>query len=349
VTADERRSAALLFGAELGARAIGFAELDRAEVAGAVRSRSVVRWPRRRWELLALQRGWRRYEQFEDDSVEVFDAARRAVLGGRAEGPPRFLIRVDEFPNYDVMERPDRHGCDAYERFHRVLAEAGVPYLVAVLPTLAADPLEPRSSGGRALDDAEVGVLGRLRDDGVGFALHGLNHRTRHAGHGRSELEGLSRSAMDDRLDRGDAVLADIGIHPRVFVAPFNTFSANQYPALAARFDVVCGGPESVVRMGLHRTPLWRGDAVYMPSYYPRYGRAAEMLPDVEAIVARQAAVWAPITLHWEWELDDDFAGLRRLARVIGGFAAPWSEFLDACAASRQVGTPQAGGAAPAP
>jgi len=50
-------------------------------------------------------------------------------------------------------------------------------------------------------------------------------------------------------------VLDQLGIRTRIFVPPFNRFSRSQYPILASRYEIVCGGPESVVEMGFEATP----------------------------------------------------------------------------------------------
>ena len=122
------------------------------------------------------------------------------------------------------------------------------------------------------------------------------------------------------RRDRGAArrrarrSCASAGIETGVFVPPYNRFDARQYEPLARRFAVVGGGPESVPLIGFHRTPVWRGDAVYLPSYFPLYGRAADVLPAAQSLIERQAGLWTPIVLHWGWEADADWADLERLA-----------------------------------
>jgi Uncharacterized protein conserved in bacteria (DUF2334) len=333
VTADERRSAALLFSHELRDGGISHQDLDRPDVQRAVRSGRWYAWPL--WlERITRLRGWRKYA---DDSLTAFERVRRSVLGETAAGPPRFLVRIDEFPNYDTLDEP-AHRAEGYRRFHETLHGAGVPYLIAVMPAVAANPLDPEDHGGRALDAAELELLASLPRDSVGFALHGWNHRPRQSEpFFRSELQGLDAAGLEALLDRGLAVLDSLGIHPRVFVPPFNTFGREQYAQLAQRFDVVCGGPESVARVGYHRTPLWRGDAVYMPSYPPLYARSADMQAMVEDLIARQVALWVPITLHWSWELETDFANLARLAEVIGSHARPWDDFLAAVDATRDA------------
>jgi hypothetical protein len=328
VNPDERRSAELLFRDELAAGTIGIGELERPEVVRAVRSRRVPPLPLRNLQRLATKAGVRSYTR---DCVEPLLAARRAVLGSEAEGAPRVLVRVDEFPHVMAFDEPARYGTDAFLRFHAVMASAGVNYLIAALPRLSHRPYDPDASGGRALDHSERETLRDLHGAGVGVAVHGFDHRTRDAHPRRhSELIGLDRAQLEARLDAADAVLGELGIHPRVFVPPFNRFSRAQYGALAARYDVVCGGPESIREFGFHRTPLWREGAAYVPAYAPLYGRAREVLPALDELIERGAAVWVPVVLHWGWDLDDDFAELARLAERAGPRTCPWEELLGA-------------------
>jgi uncharacterized protein DUF2334 len=257
--------------------------------------------------------------------------------GPAANGVPRFLIRVDEFPHYLASDEPERYGLEASHRFHETLASAHVPYLIAVLPRVATRPLDPTARGDRPLTDAERAFLGEMREDRVTLGLHGLNHRTRHA-HPRhhSELCGLSEAQLTGLLDRALAELSTADVRPRVFVPPFNRFDAAQYPLLAARFDVVCGGPESVPLMGFHAGPQWRGDAVYLPCYPPLYGTAEDCLPVITDLVERRVDAWVPIVLHPGWEVRAP-ANLTRFAREVAPYAADWLDFLSAVDESRRV------------
>ena len=73
-------------------------------------------------------------------ALEPAAATRRALLGRDAAGPPRFLLRVDEFPYSTSFDQPEKYGAQPAARFHAVLAEAEVPYLMAVVPQLVHDP-----------------------------------------------------------------------------------------------------------------------------------------------------------------------------------------------------------------
>lgn len=322
---DERASARLLFAAELARGHVTEEDLAHPEVARAVATRPVPPLPVRYAQRLAMKRGWR---SDEDELLAPLVAARRAVLGVAAAAPPRFLVRVDEYPlagNY----RPGFQDRAAFERFHSILTEAGVPYLLAVNARVARDYLDPRGTESRALTERELDTLARLRADGVEFALHGFDHRTRHA-HSRhhSELIGLSSNELHALIDRGLETLEPHGLRPDAFIPPFNRFAAAQFPVLAERFRIVCGGPETVPRMGLHRSPLVRGGTIYAPSYSPFYGRAGAIAAAAERMVQERPGVWIPLVLHWTWERDDA-AGLERLAGVLAGRAHRWEELTE--------------------
>jgi hypothetical protein len=297
-----------------------------------LRSRRVPTRPQRIVQRLRTKTGRLSYE---DDWLKPLQDARRAALGPDADGPPRLLVRVDEFPYATGFDDP-KFGYEASERFHTVMAQEGVAHLMAVVPQWTHEPIRPDSSGGRDLDDRDRALLERMRADGVTFAQHGATHRTRDANTRRhSELCGLSETDLDALLDRGARKLAAVGIEPRILVPPFNRFDAAQWPVLARRFDVVTGGPESVLLMGFHAGPLWRGDAVYLPCYAPLYDTAEAVLPAVRSLIDAKIGTWIPIVLHMGWEIDDDYAALRRLARVIAPYAAHWDDFLAAVDSSR--------------
>jgi hypothetical protein len=235
-----------------------------------------------------------------------------------------------------AADDPARYGTERYLRFHELMHEAGVPYLVAVLPRVSTASLDPSGTDWRALTEDERSLLARMPVEGVTYGLHGLDHRTRHHSPRRhSELCGLSVAATEELLATALAELEPSAISPRVFVPPYNRFDARQYDVLARRFDVVCGGPETVGLLGFQRTPLWRGEAVYLPSYHPLYGTAGEVLAGARALIERQAALWAPVVLHWGWEADGDFEELGRLLAAIAPYAAGWEGFLAEVDASR--------------
>ncbi len=99
----------------------------------------------------------------------------------------------------------------------------------------------------------------------------------------------------------------------------------------------MCGGPESVGLVGFQPTPVWRGEAVYLPAYHPLYGHARDVLGPVRRLIDGQAALWTPVVLHWGWEADEDWKALERLVAALAPHAAHWDEFLGAVRESRAV------------
>ncbi|MHB1537086.1 MAG: DUF2334 domain-containing protein [Solirubrobacteraceae bacterium] len=333
LTEGELRTARLLFDRELAEDRLRLDAVGLAEVKLAAQVRAAPAAPSRMIQRslvkLRLLDCWRRAER-------ISLAARAAALGGLAHAPPRFLVRVDEFPHYRAWGRSPACGTASFERFHEAILASGTPYLVAALPRLARDPFDPRATERRALDGGEVAMLERMRDDGTAIALHGRDHRTRfRSARRRSELCGLDLDATDALIEDGRSVLAGIGIEPAVFVAPYNRFDASQLPLLARHFEVVCGGPESIGLLGCQNTPQWRGETVYLPSYPPFYGTAEQMLPAVRDAIARRTGLWTPIVLHWEWEARDGWRELQRLLEVIAPFTERWQDFVAAVRRSR--------------
>jgi peptidoglycan/xylan/chitin deacetylase (PgdA/CDA1 family) len=322
----ERTSRLLLSGLPVDDRALDLPEVRRIARPTTVPPRAV-----RTWQRLRLRRG---RLSLAHDWLPLVAAARRAVSTEASDAPPRILVRVDEFPHARALDEP-RYGLDAFERFHAVLAEAGVPYLLAALPRPSHDYLNARATGGRPLSDEERAVLARVRGEGVTLGLHGLDHRTRHERPRRhSELSGLTGPELERLLDEALRQLGEPDGEPRVFVPPFNRFDAGQWHVLARRFDVVCGGPESVAELGWQGTPVWLGEAVWLPSYAPFYGRAREVRPALDQVAGGCAGSWLPTVLHFGWEVDDGLEHLRGLARSLAGSAASWDDFLEAVGSS---------------
>jgi predicted ATP-grasp superfamily ATP-dependent carboligase len=300
----------------------------------ALRKRRVPSTPERDAQRIAMKLG---ALSFERSWLNPLVAARREALEGSAENRLRVLVRVDEFPYYSGHDEP-RFGYEASQRFHAVMAEECVPHLMSVLPQWTHDALDPAGSGGRPLDDRDVELLGRMRADGVTFAQHGNTHRTRHSDPRRhSELCGLDAGSLEQLLAEGREKLAAVGVQPRVFVPPFNRFDAAQWPVLERDYDVITGGPESIRLMGFHGGPLWRGSAVYLPCYAPLYEHAAAILPHLQSLIDSGVTGWLPVVLHMGWEVEDDFAALRRLAKVLAPVAVPWEELLAAVDSSAQA------------
>jgi predicted ATP-grasp superfamily ATP-dependent carboligase len=302
-------------------------------VCRALRTRRIPTRPERVAQRLRMKAGRLSYE---DSWLSPLQAARRQALGAVADGGLRFLVRVDEFPYYSGLDNP-KYGREASKRFHAVMAEAGVPHLMSVVPQWTHEPMQPAGVGGRPLDDDDRVLLDQMRQDGVTFAQHGHTHRTRNTDPRRhSELCGLDQDRLTELLENGRKKLAEVGVHPRILVPPFNRFDATQWPVLERLYDVITGGPESVVLMGFHGGPQWRGSAIYLPCYAPLYDSAAVVLPAIETMIDRGVGGWIPVVLHMGWEIDDDYAALSRLAKHVAPYAASWDDLLATADASNR-------------
>jgi len=338
MTEDVLRSARLLFSDELGGGVITAAALAHPAVLRAVRAWRPAR-PVRVAQRLALKAGRMDHER---PLLARMSEARRAVLGEAAATPPKLLVRVDEFPHARTVDEPERYGTDSFRRFHRVLADAGVPYLLAVVPRPARAPYDPRPLGDRDLAPDELGMLLGAAQDEVTFALHGRTHRTRDANPRRhSELSGLSGYELELLLDDAGSRLGSEGIATPVFVPPFNRFDAAHFPVLAERFDVICGGPENVLPFGLQPSPVFHGRAAWLPCYPPLYGTAESILPAVQRLLAAPSGLWIPLVLHSGWELDQGLSALARLAEQIAPYASRWEDFLADVRGARAAPLPE--------
>jgi hypothetical protein len=321
---DRERNRCLLFATELADGSVRPSQLARAEVRAAATSERIPSVVSRRYQRRLMAKGALRYEA---RTVARQMAARRAVLGDAADGPPRLLLRAGAFPHPLADEDPRRFGIEPFRRAHATLAEVGIPYLVAVTPRVSARPLDPRDERWRPLDDRELEVLTELRHDGVTFAAHGLDHRTRRRGR-PSELGGLKSKDLPVHLDLAAAELAEVAIRPDVFVPPFDRFDWRQWDAIAQRYTVVTAGHDSVDAVGYHDGPLWRGDAVWLPVYAPLDGPAPDVLAAARTLAEAGASVWAGAAIDWSAEATG--SGLGALAHGIREWAVEWERFLEA-------------------
>jgi len=223
---------------------------------------------------------------------------------------PRFLLRVDDFPRWD-------RGPDGFRTFHAILRDAGIRYLLGVIPRPAEDPQNPDGRSRRAWTAEEESVIADVASY-VEVAVHGLTHRRR-PGPVPAEIIGCPANELEENLTEGLAVLREAGISPRTYIPPFNAVDQPGLAILARRFELVFGGPESVRWLGCLPGPCRVEGVWFLPSYPPAYGRAIEVVPFVNAVRTYPIPLLIPITLHWAWEEADRYEGVRRLADALAG------------------------------
>jgi len=191
---------------------------------------------------------------------------KRAARVGES-GTPRFLLRVDDYPRWD-------RGLDGFIRFHSVLREAGIPYLLGVIPRPADDPGDEHGRTERHWTPEEEEVL---KDAGrhVEVALHGWTHRRR-CGDAAAEIVGRSRDELAHQVREGISTLERAGLTPKAYIPPFNAVDAAALDVLQEYFNAVLGGPESVRWLGCLGSPCRLRGTWFIPSYPPAYGLAKE-------------------------------------------------------------------------
>lgn len=238
------------------------------------------------------------------------------ALGLSEKGNVKFLLRVDDFPRWDL-------DLDRFLKFHNILKKHKIPYLLAVTPNLCLDPLNPDSHNFRMLTEKEKETLSRITREGVDIALHGLSHQTLQK-EPYSEFVGLDERTLYSKLELGVKLLGEVEIKPDFLVPPFNTFENANLTAISALFKGVCGGPESFCHFGFRMSPSYLGKLLYVPSYEPAYARAKKVLGFVKSAKKLKGDILVPLTLHWSWENDSDFKHVEKLMCAIEGQTVSW-------------------------
>jgi hypothetical protein len=239
--------------------------------------------------------------------------------------PRRFLVRVDDFPAWNGDMKGFVPALELLE-FHEILSGHGVPYLLAVTPQPSLRPIRVGNRETRQLSGDEVQIIRKVSSEGTFLALHGVTHQTRAKGQ-YSEFLGMDILSFCERIRYGCAAFKHLtGVAAEIFVPPFNRISVEQLNLLATRFCIICGGPESERYLG--RRPMERlsSRSYYLPSYFPYYGRASEILSTLDNDACGDPVC---LTLHWEWERRRNYAELALFCESIQSRTISWKDFLD--------------------
>ncbi len=234
---------------------------------------------------------------------------RGARLRGAPRGRPRLVIRVDDFPRWDL----DTH---EYAAFHELFRVRQAPYVLGVTPFLDFHGEEPY-----AFSAHEIELLRRASAEGAVLAVHGFTHRERIAPDG---------FPCETAFYRDDELLEWIGRafkwfrehelpRPEHYIPPFNTLGPRDVRLLGQHFAVVHGGPLSLSTFGRYGASASDG-VVYLPSFEPFYDRAgkiARALEDGERRLTRTLPY--AVTLHWAWERPN---GYRDVGPLLDALAA---------------------------
>ncbi len=246
-------------------------------------------------------------------------ASAEKSLQTKSKGSPRFLVRVDDFPRWDLDNKK-------FLKFNEILRRNEIPYLLGVIPFPSKEPLNIQPQEYHEIGENDWNILKDLSSSDVEIAMHGVTHQTmkkfRH-----SEIVGVSQEDLEEKVVKGLKKFRSNGIEPVVFIPPFNTFDFSSLEVLKRYFRVVCGGPESILYVGLMLSPSYIDQILYVPSYYPAYGRSGEVFEFVERVKKIKTGVTIPITLHWAWENHNDFLNVEKLCRSVRDHVISWNSF----------------------
>ena len=221
----------------------------------------------------------------------------RRQLFGQESSPARFVIRVDDFPRWDLP-------FESFIRFHDIMSKHDVSYVLGVTPFLCYD-----GQLSRDLTDAELDCLRLLASTGVELALHGFTHEFRLAPDGKpSETFFYDDTKLELLLDRAITWFRENHLpRPRHYVPPFNAFSERDFHIIIKRLPVFHGGPWSLTTFGKFAPgSVLGGLARYWPSYEPFYARAHKLLSFLRRQPSLPAIGRQVLTLHWAWEHESD-------------------------------------------
>lgn len=229
----------------------------------------------------------------------------------------KFIIRVDDFPRWDIPS-------EKFIEFHNILKRFDSTYILGVIPNLSLEPTEMLNKKTRYLTQEEIEMLKLVKAEGGTIALHGLTHQTIRRG-SHSEFVGLAAELVEEKIKTGLHLLEEYGFKTQIFIPPFNTIDKSNLRMLVRYFSIICGGPETLPLLG-NRPVLERG--LYIPSYPPFYNKAIKILEYLKDSGQRLKEV-VPITLHWAWELKNNFKDVYKLCRFIAGKTYSYMELIN--------------------
>lgn len=253
LTRAEGRTAGLLFADELAEGLVGLPDLGGPGVEEAVRARRVPSGLGRLLQRRAVARGALGVEQLGAAPA----AAREAVLGPRAAGPPRVLLGVGE------VDAGDHTAVERLAALHGALAAAGLRALAGV--RLPAGLPAPRTAA----------LLASLADDGLelGLAL-------------KPRATGLAEDLEVLGAVRGSPVAVAVTMPGRL--------RARDWPGVAAQVGALAGPPD-VETFGALASPSFRGQAVWALAASDVAGPPDAVAVPVRRLADRRWALWTPV------------------------------------------------------
>lgn len=254
-------------------------------------------------------------------SLFEFRSNIRKKIKSKIKGHPVFLLRVDDFPRWDL-------GLERFLEFHNILKKNNIPYLLGVTPFLSEDPLDPNQEKFEYLTPEEIEILNQIGKENCAFALHGLTHQTL-SKRLHTETIGLKQIEIEKKIKKALNALKKDGIKPKYLIPPFNTFDINSLKVFKKYFTGICAGPETIPTLGFRVSPTKLDDVYLIHSYSPLYNKAENIIPFLEILNDKYYdRIIAPITIHWSWELGDNFESIRKLCTLIKNRTYSWDKIF---------------------
>jgi predicted deacetylase len=221
------------------------------------------------------------------------------------QGNPTFLIRVDDFPRWDL-------DTELFEQFHHIFLKHNIGYVVGVTPFLNFTGNETRF-----ISDREVSLLQKVAGDGVELALHGFTHEYKLAPYRQPcETCFYSEDQLYDLMKKANDWFQEHALpKPRHYIPPFNTFSKRDFDLLTKEYKIFHGGPLSLSTFGKYgQSRLEKTDVLYLPSFEPFYDRAKKILQVMKMSKRhfKHQALYS-ITLHFAWENETNYQYVEEL------------------------------------
>ena len=238
----------------------------------------------------------------------------RKFLNKIEEGETKYLLRVDDFPRWDINS-------DEFVKFDSLMKEYQIPYILGVTPFLSFYEDEYKE-----MDDNSIRIL---KERNINCALHGFNHHN----YNRSSRKKYELVDYDDRLLESLIRKSikffkknDLNI-PSVFIPPFNAMTYNNYSIISKYFKIITGGATTLSTMSEIRPIMgvYILNSLYLPTYYPYYGTSCGILKAVKRNIFRNRKVIVPITIHWDRELSDNYGNFIQLLKTIKHNIYDWN------------------------
>jgi len=188
-----------------------------------------------------------------------------------------------------------------FMRFHRVMAKRSHSYLLGVTPFLP-----------EGISQEELDFLKRCKSHNVDLSLHGFTHKKLGDKKYQGEVDCYTPKELDELIIKTKKFFIENDIEfPDSFIPPFNIIKKDSFATLSKHFLYIMGGPLSIKTLGFYKFLDKINNSFYIPSYFPFYGRIKEIDKGMRRMSMSGDNVMV-VTIHWAWEVDNNFVDLER-------------------------------------